>query len=886
MKPLAFVGIIVTGLAAFVTGVPVSDNSAPTVPNDIRTCPPTALHGPCLPKWYTCGTLDKKTVEGGKALLQCDQCGIWDVKTGCSCHLGNSACQVWGENVKDEHNTTNYEHGACHCDTLVVDPLEAGEPPTGPDNPGDKCSTVSHHLCATNDQSTIIECDQDHIWKVFKKCPGHWCCRYGNHGYPDCYEQCDPHLPPRSNDPEELRPTIDASASPPPSFVSGPATATEKKRHASSVNSNSGVSLRHRDEDILVDETSKTGVEETSTGQPATHCESGNSIAICKQGSCNTVKKCSHNCCMSADNRAYCCIKLKRERDTSVIDSQLDSSLGTHHEEIYLDGSAGAGVETANDDKEYFHCSNQKDIIVCKKRNCKVVKTCENNCCTTSTGAPYCCIDRQVSSEQADYFSSRSPLYSRSIHLSEGIARTAECTPGHHACAEDGLTLKFCDTTGHWKDTQTCGHSCVLTSGATAHCVYPRNYFDARAPAQIQGCIDGEKHCGTYQGEGGLLTWCTLICQDRRWKVGESCHNGWTCKQVKGQDPECMAPQLDLKPRSTLELRGTCSPNEEGQKKCGSEWWAVICRNGRWEIWKGCQRGSRCTQKPGSDPECKRLSRSTLEQRTEQRACSPNEEGQKKCGSEWWAVICRNSKWEIWKGCQRGRKCNQKPGEDPKCGGNLIQTRGECREGDHKCFGLIPGKCVGGRWYYNFQPCSTGCCTHGRCAPISNCTGFPSIPPPTSVHLPILETGVATTETNLAVALEHHDACIPGHYICSPNWNDLLVCSQDGQWKLSSECGHWCCKFGDTPGTAYCDCRDNSPSISTQNNVGASLAKRQDDKLGPKRCTPGAFSCSRDRSHVVVCNSLRDWVVSADCGGGCCRHGAQPNTALSPYRIP
>lgn len=48
-------------------------------------------------------------------------------------------------------------------------------------------------------------------------------------------------------------------------------------------------------------------------------------------------------------------------------------------------------------------------------------------------------------------------------------------------------------------------------------------------------------------------------------------------------------------------------------------------------------------------------------------------------------------------------------------------------------------------------------------------------------------------------------------------------------------------------------------------------------------CTPGRFACGIAGDigrYVWICNSLRDWQVSAECGNSrCCRQGPQAGTA-------
>ena len=56
------------------------------------------------------------------------------------------------------------------------------------------CTPGMYH-CSLDGKSLLL-CNEDNYYDKVKDCPA--CCRYGTHGYADCYTQCDPSKPPEA----------------------------------------------------------------------------------------------------------------------------------------------------------------------------------------------------------------------------------------------------------------------------------------------------------------------------------------------------------------------------------------------------------------------------------------------------------------------------------------------------------------------------------------------------------------------------------------------------------------------------------------------------------------------------------------------------------------
>lgn len=128
--------------------------------------------------------------------------------------------------------------------------------------------------------------------------------------------------------------------------------------------------------------------------------------------------------------------------------------------------------------------------------------------------------------------------------------------------------------------------------------------------------------------------------------------------------------------------------------------------------------------------------------------------------------------------------------------------------------------------------------------------------------------------------------CHPGEYTCCDDRDDICVCNSLGHWKLSAYCGEGVTCSEPVLGHPYCTGRSRAipdgqepphpalpvRSLSTANPTVATPisdvpAPDPPNNEANRECTPGVYRCTNLNSTIVVCNSLGQWQLSADCGG-------------------
>jgi hypothetical protein len=147
----------------------------------------------------------------------------------------------------------------------------------------------------------------------------------------------------------------------------------------------------------------------------------------------------------------------------------------------------------------------------------------------------------------------------------------------------------------------------------------------------------------------------------------------------------------------------------------------------------------------------------------------------------------------------------------------------------------------------------------------------------------------------------------------------VAVCGLHRQWQISAYCGGpQCCSQGPVPGTAFCLCvgsgtngeltpsdpvlpindgKEAAEGFVTAFSVASpstSVAITRREAQDPGKAVPagscpkpGVYTCggrSSDkkgwRTLVLICNAVRKWQLSADCGrSNCCSFGPTPGTA-------
>ncbi|KAI8934668.1 hypothetical protein NX059_008360 [Plenodomus lindquistii] len=171
--------------------------------------------------------------------------------------------------------------------------------------------------------------------------------------------------------------------------------------------------------------------------------------------------------------------------------------------------------------------------------------------------------------------------------------------------------------------------------------------------------------------------------------------------------------------------------------------------------------------------------------------------------------------------------------------------------------------------------CYPGHCVHQRDEGTAWCVGGRE--PLKSESFP------AESEGNIARApvpqVADQTCNVPGHYGCSGDKTRLVVCSLALQWETSADCRLGSCLQFEH-GIAYC--------VGSKGSSGSDLAARTAVPEQPPvkgmapsgRCeVVGQYLCDQQFDAIAVCNSLHQWVLSADCRPGKC---FEPSNGL-PY---
>ncbi|ORX97356.1 hypothetical protein BCR34DRAFT_578023 [Clohesyomyces aquaticus] len=188
--------------------------------------------------------------------------------------------------------------------------------------------------------------------------------------------------------------------------------------------------------------------------------------------------------------------------------------------------------------------------------------------------------------------------------------------------------------------------------------------------------------------------------------------------------------------------------------------------------------------------------------------------------------------------------------------------------------------------------CGSGCCEasqdHSRafCKPCARLRRSGILAPMNDKKNALTRRSDSTNE----IAQSPERDCTPGWYDCTivpDRGAELFVCNSAGHWVLSAECGDSCCAAALDHSTAFCAaCKDGANKFeitAPTNKVSSSLTRRfastKDVRQDPnKDCNPGTLWCAD--SYVLVCDSGRHLVISADCGSDCCRDTADHSKAF------
>lgn len=177
------------------------------------------------------------------------------------------------------------------------------------------------------------------------------------------------------------------------------------------------------------------------------------------------------------------------------------------------------------------------------------------------------------------------------------------CTPNLKMCAADGVTLLVCNKYKQWEEFKKCAACCRYGTHGYPDCYtqcdptrppVTRSTFNAPgdpgpaiSPSNTEyTCTLGQRQCSP---DGKTLQHCL---SNGEWVDLHACPTG--CLETPEKSASCAKYAFpDIKPRQAHSY-GLCSSEEEGKKKCGSQWWIVLCKNGQWVNWELCSKGAQC----------------------------------------------------------------------------------------------------------------------------------------------------------------------------------------------------------------------------------------------------------------------------------------------------
>ncbi|KAF2648452.1 hypothetical protein K491DRAFT_698904 [Lophiostoma macrostomum CBS 122681] len=248
-------------------------------------------------------------------------------------------------------------------------------------------------------------------YELFKTCPA--CCRYGNHGYADCYTQCDPSKPPDRDPPEAVAKRDDG---PPPSIEAKCSPGTwicDKSKSWTMACTADGIFAR------------------------TSYCGDG----CCKYGSTPGVVFC--DC---------------RNREPSPEEQDLTARCPP--------SSAGCGDPKCNCGSGQRRCDYRGNLLVCIKCQWEI----ETDC-----GGPKCCLETGLPGTGAQCSCHRGCCGQKKLRAIHELERSAapapapaddevldadkkrNCEYNRLSCNGDYSVLQICNKSGQWVVKQKCG---------------------------------------------------------------------------------------------------------------------------------------------------------------------------------------------------------------------------------------------------------------------------------------------------------------------------------------------------------------------------------------------------------------------------------------------
>ncbi|KAF2262315.1 hypothetical protein CC78DRAFT_618549 [Lojkania enalia] len=489
--------------------------------------------------------------------------------------------------------------------------------------------TYMHTKCDT-DRKTVLMCNAAHEYELYQRCPEPKCCRYGLHGYPDCYSQCDPNLPP-----------LDENVA----FTT---------RRTTPVARGDADDLAIREEPFRFVKYDNTPTLDATL---AAFIESAGPL-LKRQGSGQEAYKPGTYKCFGEKSMVLLCDAYGKWVKSANCKDYGDCREGPTPGTAYRIGHLEKRQRTPG---TYKYCENKLMAVVCSAQghwhisaNCKDYGDCREG----SIPGTACCKGYHSKRDATALDSVTTPIYDSTIHLDGRQEPDIDCRPGTYGCNGAHTEVLVCSSDGKWTQSAQCrGSTCRAgPTPGTAYCLgHPER--DATVLAPLDGPAtphearqDWWETCqpGTYTC--GRDNTAMLICGPKRiWMFSAEC-SGKTC--VKGQisgtaycqskrdvtTADAILGAVEEANNLSKRLENThCNP---GKYSCSSGKYGVlmimVCDHfGIWKLSTTCNRGQRCIYGPTP-----RTNFCAVKKHEAQQIIDKRNSGEHNCNNRLWLMVC------------------------------------------------------------------------------------------------------------------------------------------------------------------------------------------------------------------------------------------------------